>query len=380
MKNSSSGIICIAFIILIIINTIFSGINRSIYLASDAIIMLLSLVLMLYIKKKNDARKKMFFIIILWIVHNLFLAFKDFTAVSFYIGFQHISIIMYFFVMIHLLEEENNNKMFLMFFRLIHYAVLLFLVYQTIFHKSGISQYEHLIYIGLATIIAIANRNKKINPIVLTALCVFWAYVSYVISARAQIFSFIIFMVSYFILKQDKIKEKTGTKIFILYYSLINLFPLLYTYLSNSSYRTTLDNFALKYTTSRFFSGRDLLWSYIYERLVGVKEYIFGLGFNEIGVFVRENISLHNLYVTLIAEGGLIMVILFGLLLLEIWKILFNKKSFMSRITMSFLIVILYKQTFDISLIENNFYIALIIWTSIAIGMKGFVLKEDELK
>ena len=122
-----------------------------------------------------------------------------------------------------------------------------------------------------------------------------------------------------------------------------------------------------------------MLWSYIYDHLVGFKEYIFGLGFDQVGVFVRENISLHNLYITLIAEGGLILVILFGLILLEIWKILFNKTSFMSRITMSFLIVIVYKQSFDISLIENNFYIALIIWTSLAIGMKGFTFIVEKM-
>jgi len=96
---------------------------------------------------------------------------------------------------------------------------------------------------------------------------------------------------------------------------------------------------------------------------------IFGLGVNKTeAITTHLEMSLHNLYVTLLAEGGLILVVLMGLILYQIWKRLVSDTSYQSKILLSFMIVFLYKQSFDISLIENNMCVAFGVWTALALA------------
>ena len=98
-------------------------------------------------------------------------------------------------------------------------------------------------------------------------------------------------------------------------------------------------------------------------------DYLFGLGFQTTNRITEEmDMSLHSLYVTIISEGGVLLVILLGLLLYEIWKILVKNGSYQSSIMLSFLVVFLYKQSFDISLIENNLWVAFGVWTALALA------------
>lgn len=377
-KNNKSLTIISAIYILLITIACFNGFeNRSLYLFSGISLMALSALLFLYCKPIKQT-SHLFSLIIIWIMYHLFLFAKDLTTISGYTAFQHIGVVLFFWFMINLIQTKNS-KLIKDYLKIIHYILMIFLLFIVTFRKSVMTNYETLVYIGLATIIYPTFDFKKRKNIKVFLLSFIWSYISYTIGARAQIMSFIIYALSYLVLKKVNFSKKFLNRCFIIYYIILNVFPIIYTWLSVSPYSEVLNNIALNLTSSRFFSGRNILWNGIYSRMSGLYDVIFGLGLNSTGLIVRSNISLHSLYVTIFSEGGLIFIIILGMLLYQIWKMLNEKNDLISKAVMAIMIAILYKQSFDISLLENNICYAIVIWLSFASGFyesKEKVVKE----
>lgn len=374
-KNRNIAIIEYLFIILLFINLFLGGLNRMFYLGSGVALIVLSL-LMLVLVKYNKENRRIFIPILIWTILNLFYMLRDFTGISTYIGFQHIGILLYFWVITCLLSKEENKKIFVNFLKIIHIILLIVTCYLVLIKKQSNASIESYIYIGFGTFFAFIITNDKMK-IKVFMLSVLWMILAYLVGARSLSIAFLLMYFVIFFITKVNVKEKVLNFIFIAYYVLLNLFPMLYTWLATSKYRYTLDMLAIKYTESRFFSGRDILWNLVYGQLTDFSKIVFGTGFDNIGQLVRGNMSFHNLYVTLIAEGGLLLIISFGLILFSIWKKLSAKNDFKARVIMGFIIAVLYKQSFDISLVENNLNIAFMVWTSIAVGL---ISNEKEVK
>ena len=370
------------FIFLIVLSfAIFDGFgNYYLYVFSGSLLMFTSIAFFI-INNKTIFDKRLFILVVLWIIYHVISAFVSFSTNGLYVCFQHIAIILFGWYFVNVDNTYIDKKMLFIYLRIIHYVLLLLLLFMSFFNISGISKYESYIYIGLCTLpfaLSIFKRRflMGVNIIIISVL---WSYLSYIIGARAQTISFILFIVLavlFYILNKYE-KNKISYFIFILFYVIVNLFPMVYTYLSQSSYREQLDNFALYFSDSRFFSGRDVLWSNIYNRISSPGNYIFGLGFTETSTIIRSNISLHNLYVTIFSEGGIFLVVLFGLILYRIWKLICSNKNRYSFLYMSFFCVYLYKQSFDVNMIENNLWIAFIAW--ICLGISASLGKKNGL-
>lgn len=355
---------------LLLIIEVFSGFGiKALYLGAGVLLMGISS-LSLVALKRDEEERLLFWLIILWTAYHIFCALSSFSLRGAYICFQHIGIVFVFLMVLEgdsfKLRREDIKGLY----RFIHWAVFLLLVFLIYKKSPNISDYESYIYIGLVSIPFAIAKWKKIRGIRLIVLCLIWFFVSYQIGARSQSIGFLLFIIVAIILLLFRDKGKNFLKnAFWIYYIFLNFFPLFYSYLARSPYRATLETISLNLTKSRFFSGRDELWLSVYDQMNNTFSVIFGLGVNKTeAITTHLEMSLHNLYVTLLAEGGLILVVLMGLILYQIWKRLVSDTSYQSKILLSFMIVFLYKQSFDISLIENNMCVAFGVWTALALA------------
>lgn len=372
MRDNRKTIFNILFTSLITCTALIGFGNRTVYLASGSLLFIISFFLLL--KSKNIKDDETFYkIISIWCVYNIVTAFTDLEFSSLYTAFVHIGIVIYFLFLLKYLDNNQNYIFFLKYFKLLHFIILSVLLLLAITNSVQITEYETLIYVGLGTIPFAANTNttKSKNIFTLFLLSTAWAIISYIIGARAQIFSFVLFFLSFLSITTSKISKRTLNIIFILYFIVLNLFPIVYINLSDNDYGKQLTQLSLEYTSSRFFSGRDQLWKKAYSKIDSFDKALFGIGFKNTDELIKENgMSLHNLYVTCLLEGGVLFILLIGILLFAIWRKANSDESMMSKLIMAALIAILYKQSFDISLIENNICFAIIIWSMLATGLQ----------
>jgi len=280
--NKLKGFISIVFVFLLFI-TFFNGFGfRSLYLLCGFLLLLISILLSIIIHYTKENRK-LFSIIMVWIMyHVIIFAFQP-TLISAYISLQHIGIIMFFWLMYNMFEKNLNVELFVKLFRVLHYSILLLLLYVVTYSKSNMFLFEPYIYLGLSTLFYATVKMKKFRAIKVFFLSLCWAYISLTIGARSQILSFIIFAGCFYLFKKIKNKTKIFNHLFIIYYICLNIFPLVYSWLSNSIYRIKLDRIALLLTSSRFFSGRDVLWINLYSSFSTPFQKLFGLGLNTTG-------------------------------------------------------------------------------------------------
>lgn len=363
-----NGITTIFSALLII--EIFNGFRiHPLYIGAGLALMALS-VISLYALKSDAEERVLFRIILFWAIYHIVIAIIGFSSRTAYICFQHIGILLFFVFVLECNRFGIIGEQIKTLYKIIHFAVLIVLLGVVLFRPVEKTSFESYIYIGLATFPFAINKWKWCRGPRLIVLCIAWVYVAYQIGARSQAVGFLLFIVVAALLLMFRNKGKKFIKNFFwVYYGLLNLFPMIYSYLSQSQYRTLIDGFAVKYTTARFFSGRDELWSDVYNQINSVLSALFGLGFGETeNITVRWNMSLHSLYVTVLSEGGIFLVVILGLILYQIWKRLSQNTSYQSKILLAFMVVFLYKQSFDISLIENNLGVAFGVWTALGLG------------
>lgn len=379
MNNRNRTIATILFIIVLSL-AIFQGFGmKIIYLGSGFVLMAIGMQYYIVSKKRID--NKLYNLILLWIIFHLFLCIRDLSFVSIYISMQHIGIVLFAWYMINSDTTSLDGKILSKYLRLLHYSVMLFLLYLSLQNSSRAIEFENYVYIGLATISYAINKMEKARLLKITSIVALWVLITYKIGARAQIISYILFGIILFFLKnRSEKKQKVIDYMFIVAYTFLNFFPLIYTYLGVSKYRSVLDLFAISITGSRFFSGRDILWSNVYVNSKTVFQYIFGFGLTYTEEAFRTEMSLHSLYVTLFAEGGIIMIVLLGMIMFRMWKIINHNYTAMSGIVLAFIMVILYKQSFDISLIENNLWVAFGVWVTIGLGASRNELYASKVK
>ena len=357
------------FSILLIVE-IFNGFGiKPLYLAVG--LMLMGFAAMSFFAiKKYGLETRMFRLAFLWTAYHILWAGMEMSGRTFYTCFQHIAL---FLVFIMVFEGEKLGLQkgdIKMVYRIIHYFVLFFLLFIVFMRPSLSATFESYVYIGLISIAFVIAEWKGWRYLRVIVLCLTWAVIAYMIKARAQAVGFVIFIIVS--ISMPALIQKHNVfvqKLFWVYYTLLNIFPMIYTAVSQSRFRPVLENFSYQFTRARFFSGRDELWLAVYDKMTNPFNYLFGLGFQATNRMTEEmDMSLHSLYVTIISEGGVLLVILLGLLLYEIWKMLVKNGSYQSSIMLSFLVVFLYKQSFDISLIENNLWVAFGVWTTLALA------------
>lgn len=187
------------------------------------------------------------------------------------------------------------------------------------------------------------------------------------------------------LLSWDKlIKKRFKNKLlFILFGTMLFAIPVFYVWLSESSYAFGLNEYALKYTGSRFFSGRDLIWSHLLDYYFDGNIFIGG-GHHISPAFVfGDVISSHNTYLTILTRTGLIGAFLFVNFLVSIWNKFFQYRHILAvKLSGIFFIVSLLKQSSELSLISNNIALSIMNWLVLAYGLMytSAVINEERRK
>lgn len=141
------------------------------------------------------------------------------------------------------------------------------------------------------------------------------------------------------------------------------LLPLMVVFLYVGPFSDFFNNIYMEYfsefSDKRFESGRDVIWSLIFEN--GKLSPFFGFGLSaRPGIFLdmeyEENLSAHNLYLQIFLQSGAIgffaWFVLFVYIFIEIWR---RRKNFYGKGLFCFFVSILLVQCFEVSLTQNNF-------------------------
>lgn len=225
--------------------------------------------------------------------------------------------------------------------------------------SSFIFLFLYFIYIDKST-----GKNRKI------IFTVLWI-VNLVVNGE-RTFILIIPILLIFILLWEKISigRKRYNIIFSVIILLLFLLPIGYILLAWSNYSYALNEFAIKYTDSRFFSGRDVIWSNLLNYYVN-HNILFGGGHHISPNYVyNAELSSHNTYISVLIRTGILGSLLFFNFLRSIWKTYYSNKSKVSiKLSAVFFVVILLKQSSELSLIGNNISVTVLSWIVIAFGL-----------
>lgn len=202
-----------------------------------------------------------------------------------------------------------------------------------------------------------------------SAFLALWGFQAYMADDRAYVLTLGVGLAGFAIwpvISRDFMARTLGLATFL---GALVYVPVVYSRLGASEYRGRLDQLAVDYTGSRFFSGRDVIWSEIFNRVEGTL--LLGGGHNLAPVILASNeVSAHNTYVALLARLGIVGVMLFlSFLFVLLINYARHSSDFVVRTAAAFTIAILFKQSTELSLIANNIALAILSWLVMLFGL-----------
>lgn len=205
----------------------------------------------------------------------------------------------------------------------------------------------------------------------------------YLTNSRASWLAFFVMMITYFFWDILKKKKALYYLYFIVIASLIVVVTWVYPFLAQLEELDKFREIIQLYTGASLFSGRDRLWPMIIEL---IWEYPFaGYGPGALPRdFLDTTLSSHNLYLQVALQVGLVGLLIFVLLLFQIWNLFWlGRDDLLVRLSGAFLIGILVHQIFDVSLTQNNLFLGVLQWLILSIGASRSLCRpilEDNYK
>lgn len=225
--------------------------------------------------------------------------------------------------------------------------------------KSGFL-FLHLFFV------LVGGRNTRVGVILYSLL---WSYIAYFHDDRAYLIALLVLILAKTAWPLLSKSRALSSWVLWAFFALLAVVPYFYVKLSTSTYRARLDSLALEYGDSRFFSGRDVIWSRMYGEMEG--QILFGGG-HEISpsTLLGMDLSAHNTYVALASRTGVIGTLLFFLFCLTLFYTYKDVKQ--DRViswSAAYSFAILFKQSTEISLTGNNVSLAIPSWLVLCFGV-----------
>lgn len=202
--------------------------------------------------------------------------------------------------------------------------------------------------------------------IVTIILSLLLIYSSYSRATWMLVGAFLITKLLWTIISKNKI-------FFNLYFLLITLFiisiTIIYPKLLHTSIGYQLQELSQKYTEKNFFSGRQVIWGQILNKIESKP--LLGYGPDAMpSNIIDTNLSAHNFYLQMSLQVGVLGSLLFFLLMLSIWNYFYRARNNNSiKIVGSAFIGILIYQIYEVSLTQNSLALALLQWFIIGLGI-----------
>lgn len=280
----------------------------------------------------------------------------------FYIGHSIKSVIQCFIIFLYINYISENKVLFNFIDNLyiISKFYLIINILEILFNNNidGLELNSNLLGVKVFLIYLLLRSDK----------CIFWKYICILLiflsNSRSSLLGIIMFEGIYFIFNNFKIKVyKTFFYLFI--FIKINFIWLYAIILPKIS---ILNELSRKYTNKNFFSGRSELWQKGIEVLK--EHFIFGIGtsFNS-SYITGQELSMHNLDIRILLEVGIVGYFLFVIYFIFLIKRVraLDIEKINKDIFIGILISILFQQTFEISLIQNNIKVGFLQWLCIYI-------------
>lgn len=168
----------------------------------------------------------------------------------------------------------------------------------------------------------------------------------------------------------------------LLVFASIFLFMIIYVYwYSNpNSIVLIVNEFSRKVFGKNLYSGRQVLWSNVLVKIKDNLVWGYGTGVSG-GALIESGISVHNLYLQLLVQNGILGLGSFLILLISIWMIFWKSRGhFLTRLSASFFIASIVHNTFELILLQNHMSMAFFQWFIFSIGASNsnLIKKNDK--
>lgn len=193
-------------------------------------------------------------------------------------------------------------------------------------------------------------------------------------SARSILIALAVIVFAWIILKSFR---KHFYKLFYIVMFGNLLFVGLYVGIKDTFIGKALNDLSVSIFNKNLFSGRNDIWASVIQVILEKPWFGHGAGIRAFEIAATEKTA-HNMYLQVLLELGLFGFILFILLLGSIWYVL-NKRLqfFVTKWSACFMLGILVYNTFELTLMQNNYSIAAFQWLIMTIGI-GFTTEKQK--
>lgn len=294
----------------------------------------------------------------------LFVYYENFSSI--YNGLLYIACILFFLVLMNFSTNLKNTEAFI---RYISIGTKILMIAAVGLSLSGIefqwvSRTSFLFF--LLYFILLDEKTKKHSKILYMGI---WLFIAALDGERTFMLLFPVMLFLMASVNWIFEHKKVYKFLFIVVVILIISIPVIYVMLSNSEYKDLLNQYAVRYTKSRFFSGRDVIWSNMFEYYLRGNIFLgSGHHVTPITIYGAE-LSSHNTYMSILIRTGMIGIFLFFYFLWSVWnRYLEFKDTEAIKLSAVFLIITMLKQSSEMALIGNNVAVSVINWLVIAFG------------
>jgi O-antigen ligase len=146
-------------------------------------------------------------------------------------------------------------------------------------------------------------------------------------------------------------------------------FTFLYINLQYTDVGQSINQLFRSYTGANFFSGRNTIWEASYRYIADAPYFGYGLN-SDVQRLPGVDKSVHNTYLYILIQGGIVGLLLFYFFILSLWKKYYRYLNHhITRLSASYLIGFLIYINFEVSLIGNTAGSSIFMWLVIGIGL-----------
>lgn len=172
--------------------------------------------------------------------------------------------------------------------------------------------------------------------------------------------------------------SKQLTIFFALILFVIFMITIFYPILGQSPYANDLNSWSFNLFGKRFFTGRETIWASLLNEFGKHPIVGYGLGtdFHDFDDSIK---SAHNLYISLLLQGGILNLLLLLNILYQIFRELVKHEDVLSTVACILLFGILLRETFEITLTHNLLTLGIFYWsfTGISLNSSQNALKSE---
>lgn len=349
---------------ILLVSTMMYAFERTRSIGLAALVVTLAIPLFYFTTNLN--RVKVTKLMAVWVIYifygvlNLIYNFSNFGVSVF---LKH-SILLFFVVVLSQYKISDSSLYKVSkYFTNLYILILIFVVLNELFFSvEWITQFLYKMAI-MCTYFSIIRTGKVYKYSFLTIA------VLSITSTRSAILSILLFLLIYNWLEVIKKSKRVYKFTFIIGIILLVGLPILYSQLQYSNLGILLNEYSRELFSKNFFSGRQYIWEYTLSLIRD--QLIFGYGYsNDVLLGLGITASTHNLYLSLLLQGGIILLMIFIMFMYQIWIKYFNYLDYwIVKITAAFLFPILLRANFDLILLENDIVISIFLWLPLITGL-----------